>query len=313
VAARPTAAARPATAEPLDDQTEPDMPSYVPSAGRTVGAPDRPGGGSPPARRPIAPSQAVRPLPIVPGSAAIRPVAPVETLAGPFPRIPSPPATSNGQRAMPPPHPQTSPIARAPVDGGAAPPPIPARHSQAVPTARPPIPPGERTPAPERIAPERTPIPERVPGERTPPPIPGAAAPRRPAPAGPPGSRTPPPERMTREPASVEAVGSTGFPRHPAPPRVPGARPERSEHPEPEPRQAPPPGMSDADVNALYAKYIKAKQILGEDAGPGAYTKLLRTINAQAPKIMEQYRSRGVDFSVVVKDNQVIIRAKPKP
>jgi hypothetical protein len=71
--------------------------------------------------------------------------------------------------------------------------------------------------------------------------------------------------------------------------------------------------MSDADVNALYAKYIKAKQILGEDAGPGAYTKLLRTINAQAPKIMEQYRSRGVDFSVVVKDNQVIIRAKPKP
>ena len=33
----------------------------------------------------------------------------------------------------------------------------------------------------------------------------------------------------------------------------------------------------------------------------------------QAPKIMEQYNAKGVDFSVVVKDNQVIIRAKPKP
>jgi len=71
--------------------------------------------------------------------------------------------------------------------------------------------------------------------------------------------------------------------------------------------------MSDADVNALYAKYVRAKQILGEDAGPGAYNKLLTTINTQAPKIMEQYKSKGVDFSVVVQDNQVIIRAKPKP
>lgn len=71
--------------------------------------------------------------------------------------------------------------------------------------------------------------------------------------------------------------------------------------------------MTDADVNVLYAKYVKAKEILGEEADPGAYGKLLKTINAQAPKIMEQYNARSVDFSVVVKDNQVIIRAKPKP
>ena len=71
--------------------------------------------------------------------------------------------------------------------------------------------------------------------------------------------------------------------------------------------------MTHAEVNALYAKYVKAKQILGEEAEPGTYGKLLKTINAQAPKIMEQYKSKGVDFSVVVKDNQVIIRAKPKP
>ena len=71
--------------------------------------------------------------------------------------------------------------------------------------------------------------------------------------------------------------------------------------------------MSDADVNTLYAKYVKAKEMLGETAGPGAYGKLLKTINQQAPKIMEQYKAKGVEFSVVVKDDQVIIRAKPKP
>jgi len=70
--------------------------------------------------------------------------------------------------------------------------------------------------------------------------------------------------------------------------------------------------MSDADVNALYAKYVKAKEMVGEPAGPGAREKLLKTITAQAPKIMEQYKATAVDFSVVVKDNQVIIRAKPK-
>ena len=80
----------------------------------------------------------------------------------------------------------------------------------------------------------------------------------------------------------------------------------------PAPPLRPPPGMSDADVNVLHANYIKAKQLVGEDAGPGSRDKLLRTINAQAPKIMDQYKADAVDFSVVVKDNQVIIRAKPK-
>jgi hypothetical protein len=98
-----------------------------------------------------------------------------------------------------------------------------------------------------------------------------------------------------------------------APVRPPPAQLPTSERRPPEPRQGPPPGMTDADVNALYAKFVKAKQLLGEAPDPGAYGKLLRTINSQAPKIMEQYKAKGVDFSVVVKDNQVIIRAKPKP
>jgi hypothetical protein len=89
--------------------------------------------------------------------------------------------------------------------------------------------------------------------------------------------------------------------------------------PKPEPTQAmpkpalkPPPGMTDADVNALHAKYVKAKEMIGEKVDAGSREKLLKTITQTAPKIMEQYKARGVDFSVVVKDNQVVIKAKPK-
>jgi hypothetical protein len=102
-----------------------------------------------------------------------------------------------------------------------------------------------------------------------------------------------------------------GAPR-PAPPVSAQSQPTRPiPRPEP-PASKAPPGMSDADVNALYAKYVKAKESVGEKVGPGGYGKLLNTINQQAPKIMEQYKAKGVEFSVVVKDNQVVIKAKPK-
>lgn len=70
--------------------------------------------------------------------------------------------------------------------------------------------------------------------------------------------------------------------------------------------------MTDADVTALYARYVQAKETIGQPASPGAFRQLMQTLHAQAPKIMEQYQAKGVDFSVVVKDSQVIIRAKPK-
>ena len=71
--------------------------------------------------------------------------------------------------------------------------------------------------------------------------------------------------------------------------------------------------MSEADVRSLYAKYSKAREMVGEKNDDATYQKLLRTIRAQAPKIMEQYKATGVEFGVVIKDNQVILKAKPKP
>jgi len=70
--------------------------------------------------------------------------------------------------------------------------------------------------------------------------------------------------------------------------------------------------MTEDDVNALHAKYVKAKEMIGEKVDASSRDKLLKTITQTAPKIMEQYKASGVDFSVVVKDNQVVIKAKPK-
>jgi hypothetical protein len=148
----------------------------------------------------------------------------------------------------------------------------------------------------------------------------------------------PPPPPLTTQPPPVQ-VQTAPLPRVPSVPGIariaasqatkplpvqPGATDARPtpvvesvssgqfKRPPPAPALKPPPGMSDADVNALHANYIKAKQMVGEDPGAGSRDKLLRTINAQAPKIMDQYKVGSVDFSVIVKDNQVIIRAKPK-
>jgi hypothetical protein len=139
------------------------------------------------------------------------------------------------------------------------------------------------------------PTPRPTPTAGTPPPVP----PRMPTPA--PGARAPTPAPGARAPTPPPGA------RAPTPPpggRVPGA---------PAAPLRPPPGMTEADVNALHAKYVQAKQMVGEKVDAAtSREKLLRTINQTAPKVMEQYKAAGVDFTVVVKDNQVVIKAKPK-
>jgi syndecan 1 len=373
-AAIPPVAASASGSIPRVSEAAPAPPSASPSSGGVPMPASGPATAKLPPVKPIvkppafAPSQATRPSPVAPGASA-RTAMPVETLAGPFPRIPSlPPITA------PPPQrtaPEAAPVAARADDTAPNPAPPVHRPEPRIPSPRPPAPaasagpaevrpppiaserparaepaaradaarpdPAERSDAPPARAasdaaePVRPAPPARPASDATEParPTPAARAasdaaePVRPAPPARPASDATEPARPTpaARPASEAEPVRPAPPGRPARPRVAVARPagERpaprpaSERPEPPPRQAPPPGMSDADVNALYAKYVQAKQILGEDAGPGAYGKLLKTINAQAPKIMEQYKSKGVDFSVVVKDNQVVIRAKPKP
>jgi hypothetical protein len=74
----------------------------------------------------------------------------------------------------------------------------------------------------------------------------------------------------------------------------------------------PPTGMSEVEVKTLYDNYVKARALVGEKSDSNTYAKLMKTIEQQAPKIMAQYKSKGVEFGVVIKDNQVILKAKPK-
>ena len=233
--------------------------------------------------------------------APTQPGIPASRTTGPIPTVPNPSATG--------------PIPRQPTGPGGIPavpaPPGAFPRQPTGPVPRPPHP-GARGPIP--VMTETGPIPRQPTG----PVAPSQAA--RPNPVAP-GSAA------ARGNVGVESMPGP-FPRQPtgpvprppgapraAPPVSSAAQPPQRPAPavRPEPGMRPPPGMTDADVNALYAKYVKAKEAVGEQAGPGSYGKLLKTINQQAPKIMEQYKAKGVDFSVVVKDNQVIIRAKPKP
>jgi hypothetical protein len=262
----------------------PSPPGPVPSPS-SGGLPPVP---PPPGHRPgLAPSQVSRPLPVMPGASNTRAPVAVESMSGPFAREqPSPAATTPGMAPM---RSSTSPDATTP--GMSAARPTPDATSPGMPAARPPGPhPGART-APG-MGPQRPSTPGQPTGQIPRPSTPGQQPPR---PGPPPAPGAP-------------ASGAPPRPAQPFKPRIttePGVAPPA--------RVGPPPGMTDADVNALYAKYVKAKEAVGEKAGPGSYGKLLQTINAQAPKIMEQYKARGVDFQVVVKDNQVVIRAKPKP
>jgi hypothetical protein len=254
-----------------------------------------------------------------PTGAIPRPVAatPTQSTAIPKPIVPTPSGTTAIPRPPAPQHPvtrQTGPVPIPAVNTPTSAIPKPMAPSQA---SRPnPIVPGAalRTgpvpvesmsgPFPRAQTPDPSTTPPGAPAARptppvrpTPPAVPRPAPPNTPTQAMP---KTAPPNAPTQ--AMPKPTATQPVPR-PTPnvPRPPAGPPQK-----------PPPGMTDADVNALHAKYVQAKQMVGEKVDPGSREKLLRTINQTAPKIMEQYKASGVDFSVVVKDNQVVIKAKPK-
>ena len=271
------------------------------------GVPNVPASGAPSGRTssPTASSQMSRPIPIIPGAAAARGSVPVESMQGPFPRekLATP---SFGIPAIPKPGTIPPPPKQPTPRGG-----MPMRPKSLTPSIG--------MPAITKLPPFNSPpfgsssgaVPEPIiPMSAETQPLPTVG--RAPAAYVPASAVTPPggvPAPAKPEPAVI--VTKTPATRTPAQ-GVPASKPGTGARPPAAAPQKPPPGMTDADVNALYAKYVKAKEMVGEKIGPGEHNTLLKTINAHAPKIMEQYKAKGVDFSVVVKDNQVIIRAKPR-
>lgn len=122
----------------------------------------------------------------------------------------------------------------------------------------------------------------------------------KPAPA--PAPRTAAAERprpAPRRPDSVPPPGPAPQATRPAPQT---ARPRPASAP-------PPPGMTEDETRHLYERYRQARQNVG--AKDVSYEKLKRTLNEQAPKIMEQYKARGVKYDVVVKNDKVVLKAIP--
>jgi hypothetical protein len=221
---------------------------------------------------------------------------------------------------LPPPD-DTAPVvpvtAKKPEAPAPAPPPVPRPPvvpKTPVPRVTAPIQPGrlaasDTIPTPMSFAPVGDDEPTRLrkPGDTGAPPL---AAPTVKSPAPPPIAAKPPapvrPATATAAPPPIprmtQAVPTTARPPAPVPPR-PAARVAPLE---------PPPGMSEADTRALYTKFLKARTLVGEKNDDMTYDKLLRTLRQQGSKIMEQYKARGVEFGVVIKDNKVILKAKPK-
>jgi hypothetical protein len=115
--------------------------------------------------------------------------------------------------------------------------------------------------------------------------------------------RRPPTDTVPAPPPSMARAATN------APPVAP--RPAVSRPPTPS-AASPIPGMSEADTRSLYARYIKAREVVGEKSDPMSYDKLLRTLSSQAPKILKEHKAAGVEFNVVIKDNKVVLKAKPK-
>ncbi|NVB80372.1 MAG: hypothetical protein HOV81_18405 [Kofleriaceae bacterium] len=320
---RPTSAPVPSE-PPADEPRKTPLPSTAPPEPRKTPFPST----APPELRPQVPSQRqTGPVQVVPPT-----TIPTQRATGPVPVIPSSrqtgPVPVVGAPAV---SRQTGPV---PVVGDAATTmAIPRTATDNTLTTQLPKIPGDAAPTTQlpRVPPTgaipRVPSPPGATGAipRVPSSNQTGPVPRMTPPAGVP---RPAPSQVTRPvpvmPGSAAQTGPVGvesmsgpFPREkppaPKPPVPPSQRTQAIPKPPiPGAPQKPPPGMTDADVNALHAKYVQAKQAIGEKVDAGSREKLLKTINQTAPKIMEQYKASGVDFSVVVKDNQVIIKAKPK-
>ncbi|HKA90138.1 MAG TPA: MXAN_5187 C-terminal domain-containing protein [Haliangiales bacterium] len=82
----------------------------------------------------------------------------------------------------------------------------------------------------------------------------------------------------------------------------------------PAPAEAPAviPGMDEERTRELYRRFVEAKRLLGQPTDGLKYEHIVATLQKQAPKIMKDHKARTVEFTVVVKDGKVILKANPK-
>ena len=293
------AASRPPTPDASDGSDAPpvaarSVPPVAPVAAPSAAAPSAP----PVFRVPLPPGAGPRPSAIPPEPPAAVPLPPVlpRTATGPQ-AAPAPPRTMTGQ---------TPPVPPGPA------PPVPPRTMTGQQT---PVPPrtmtGQQTPVPPRtMTGQQTPVPPRtMTGQQTPPVPPRTMTGQQTRaatgePVATPRAATPPPSpRGATPPPSPRAATP------PPPPRAATAR--RAESAPAHPAPDLPPGMDDRECRQLYARYLKARQLVGESNDDVTYERLVSSLSKQASAIMNQHSARGVQFHVVVRGDKVVLKAKP--
>lgn len=150
-------------------------------------------------------------------------------------------------------------------------------------------------------------------------PIP-AALPREPSRPRKRAATAPPiPAALPREPSRPRKRAATAPPIPPAVPREP-SRPRKRASTAPPVPPAPgrsasgaslPPGMTEDKARSLYQRFLKARKQVGKSTDV-RYDDLVKTLNRQAPALMKQHKAKGVEFDVMVEDDKVILKAKPK-
>ncbi|HKE20638.1 MAG TPA: MXAN_5187 C-terminal domain-containing protein [Kofleriaceae bacterium] len=130
---------------------------------------------------------------------------------------------------------------------------------------------------------------------------------------------------VTRVTASSPATPAAARPAAGAPPPAPATRPteQRASPPRHRTATAPriatpplpapdlPPGMDEKQCRELYARYLKARQLVGESNDDVTYDRLVSSLRKQASTIMNEHGARGVQFHVVVRGEKVVLKARP--
>ena len=69
--------------------------------------------------------------------------------------------------------------------------------------------------------------------------------------------------------------------------------------------------MTETQTRALYQRYLQARKMVGENAEV-PYERMVKTLSDQTSRIIAEHKATAVDFQVVIKDDKVILKAKPR-
>ena len=69
--------------------------------------------------------------------------------------------------------------------------------------------------------------------------------------------------------------------------------------------------MTERQTRALYDRYMQARRMVG-DSTHVPYERMVKTLTDQTSRIMQQHKAKSVDFKVVIKNDKVVLKAKPK-